>query len=168
MGKAVSAEGGNRSDWDSDQDVVAEPDFKPLTREQAQALRGQLPPLLSPWRIVGVQAAMGLAVTLVWWAASSRAGVAGSALYGAAATVVPGALMARGMTRGLSGSSPGTAVLGFMLWEFVKIFVAVVMLVAAPRVVPDLSWPALLVTMVVCMKASWLALLWQRRSKKSA
>jgi ATP synthase protein I len=31
-------------------------------------------------------------------------------------------------------------------------------------VVPDLSWPALLVALVVCVKVNWLALLWRRRS----
>ena len=51
----------------------------------------------------------------------------------------------------------------FMFWEMVKIGVAVAMLLAAPRVVPDLSWPALLVAMIVCMKMNWLALLWRRK-----
>ena len=51
----------------------------------------------------------------------------------------------------------------FMFWEMVKIGVAVAMLLAAPRVVPDLSWPALLVAMIVCMKVNWLALLWRGR-----
>jgi len=37
------------------------------------------------------------------------------------------------------------------------------MLLAATRVVPGLSWPALLVAMVVCMKMNWLALLWRRK-----
>jgi ATP synthase protein I len=37
------------------------------------------------------------------------------------------------------------------------------MLLAAPRVVPGLSWPALLVAMVVCMKMNWWALLWRRK-----
>jgi len=66
------------------------------------------------------------------------------------------------MTRGTS-SNPGAAVFGFMFWEMVKIAVAVAMLATAPRVVPDLSWPALLVAMIVCVKVNWLALLWQRR-----
>jgi ATP synthase protein I len=39
------------------------------------------------------------------------------------------------------------------------------MLVAAAVVVRDLSWPALLVTMVLCMKVNWLALLWQGRAR---
>jgi len=96
------------------------------------------------------------------WLVTQRSGVAWSALYGAAAVVVPGALLARGMTRGTS-SDPGAAAFGFMFWELVKIGVAVGMLLAAPRVVPDLSWPALLLAMVVCVKVNWWALLWRRR-----
>jgi ATP synthase protein I len=37
------------------------------------------------------------------------------------------------------------------------------MLVIAAKVVPGLSWPALLLTMVVCMKVNWVALLWRAR-----
>jgi ATP synthase protein I len=88
-----------------------------------------------------------------------------SALYGAAAVVVPGALFVRGMTSRLSRASPGAAVFGFLIWELLKIAVAVAMLVAAARVIPDLSWPALLVAMVVCLKVNWLALLWRGRVK---
>ena len=56
---------------------------------------------------------------------------------------------------------------GFMFWEMLKIGVAVAMLAIAMRVVPNLSWPALLVTMVVCIKVNWVALLWRgRRSDK--
>jgi len=74
---------------------------------------------------------------------------------------VPGVLFARGMTRNLAGNA-GSAIAGFMFWEMVKIGVAVALLVAAPRVVQGLSWPALLVAMIVCMKVNWLALLWRR------
>ena len=86
-----------------------------------------------------------------------------SALYGAAVVVVPGALMARGMTSRLSSMSPGASAVSFMLWEMVKIGVSVAMLVLAPRIVQPLSWPALLVGLVVCMKVYWVALLWRRR-----
>lgn len=137
------------------------PPFKPLTRDEAQALRAKYPPM-SPWRVVAVQAVAGALCAAVAWALGQRSGAAWSALYGAAATVLPNAMLARGMTRRLS-SNPGAAVFGFMFWEMVKIAVAVAMLVAAPRVVPDLSWPALLVAMIVCAKVNWLALLWQRR-----
>jgi ATP synthase protein I len=112
--------------------------------------------------VVAAQAVAGVVCALLAWVITSRSGTAWSALYGAAAIVLPSALLARGMTRRTS-SNPGTAVFGFMFWEMVKVAAAVAMLVAAPRVVPDLSWPALLVAMIVCVKVNWLALLWWRR-----
>jgi ATP synthase protein I len=87
----------------------------------------------------------------------------GSALYGALVAVLPGALMARGMTSKLSSVSPGASAVSFMVWVAVKILVSVAMLVLAPRLVEPLSWPALLVSLVLCMKVYWLALLWRGR-----
>ncbi|WP_374585430.1 ATP synthase subunit I [Ideonella dechloratans] len=137
-----------------------EPDFKPLTAEEAQALRAKSPPL-SPWRVVMVQAMTGLVVAALFGLLSS--GVAGwSALYGAAVVVLPQAVLARGMGR-LPGANLGAAALGFMVWEFVKVALAIGMLVAARYVVHDLRWLALLVGLVVCLKANWLALWLQRR-----
>ena len=154
--------GGAEQDLSRDlPDGADEAPFKRWTREEAQALRAR-DPSLSPWRIVAFQALVGLICAAVVWGVTQRAGAAWSALYGAAAVVVPGVLFARGMTRNLSGSV-GLAVAGFLFWEMVKIGVAVALLAAAPRVVQGLSWPALLVAMIVCMKVNWLALLWRRR-----
>ena len=97
----------------------------------------------------------------VVWALTQRSSAAWSALYGAAATVFPSALLARGMTRGTKGAVAAAA--GFMFWEMLKMGVAIAMLVIAARVVPNLSWPALLVAMVVCIKVNWVALLWRSR-----
>ncbi len=105
----------------------------------------------------------GLVCTVVAWCFASRAAVTWSALYGAAAVVLPSALLARGMTRGTR--DPMAAAAGFMFWEMLKIGVAVALLAIAARVVPNLSWPVLLVTMVVCIKVNWLALLWRGRRK---
>ena len=147
------------SGCDADED--GEAPFKSLTREEALALRARHPPL-SPWRIVAVQAVAGLlAAALAWWFGGS-VGVAVSSLYGAAAVVLPTALLAHGMTRRY-GTGSNAAAFSFVLWEFVKIGLTVAMLAAATWVVPDLSWPALLVTMIVCMKVNWLALLWRGR-----
>ena len=140
--------------------------FRTWTREEAQAWRRVNPPL-SPWRVVAVQAVAGLLCCAAVWAFTQRSGAAWSALYGAAAVVVPSALLARGMTRGTR--NPVAAAAGFMFWEVLKIGVAIAMLVIAARVVPNLSWPALLVTMVVCTKVNWVALLWRgRRSDNKA
>jgi ATP synthase protein I len=143
-----------------DTDAEQEAPFKPLTPEEAQAWRAQNP-LMSPWRVVAAQAAMGLACTLVVGLLTQRGNAVWSALYGAAVVVVPGGLMARGLAKG--AVDPAAAAASFMLWELVKIALAVVMLVAAAKFAPDLSWPALLATLVVCTKMGWLVLLWRRR-----
>lgn len=148
-------------DWERE-DEVATLKFKALTREQAQALRAKEPPL-SPWRVVLVQVGVGVVMALLAALVIGKRELAWSVLYGAACVVVPGALMARGMTSRLSSVSPGASAVSFMLWEVVKIGVSVGMLMLAPRLVQPLSWPALLVGMVLCMKVYWLALLWRGR-----
>lgn len=142
-----------------------EPVFKPLTREEAQALRARARPL-SPWRVVGMQAGAGAGAALLAALIFGRQEIAWSVLYGAAAVVLPGALMARGMTRQLSHMSPGASAIGFMFWEFVKVAVSVAMLILAPRIVQPLVWPALLAGLVVGLKSYWLALLWRGRVKE--
>lgn len=141
-------------------DEAQDPPFKTLSREEAQALRAKLPQV-SPWRVVAAQAVAGLSCAAITWLFTQHSGAAWSALYGALAVVLPGALLARGMTRG--AGSPVAAAAGFLFWEMLKIGVAIAMLVIAAKVVPGLSWPALLLTMVVCMKVNWVALLWRAR-----
>ncbi|MBW8723127.1 MAG: ATP synthase subunit I [Polaromonas sp.] len=142
-------------------DGDAEPDFKPLTAEQARALREQHPGV-SPWRVLVVQAVVGAVVTLLAWLVTGKPSVGWSAAYGALAVIIPAAVFARGLTSRLSSLNAGAAMLGFFLWEAVKIGLVVAMLFAAPRVVEGLSRPALLVGLVVTMKAVWLMLLQQR------
>ena len=144
----------------SDPDAAQEPAFKALTPEEVSALRARNPPL-SLWRIIAAQAVLGVVCALVTWGLSHRASAVWSALWGAAVVVVPGALLAYGIRRG--AGNPAAAAVGFMFWELVKIALAASMLVGAAMWAPDLSWPAMLVTMVVCLKMGWLVLLLQRR-----
>lgn len=150
--------------WDDEETRAAEDAaaFKPLTREEAQALRLKDPPL-SPWRVIAVQVAVGGVVALGALLVTGRQEAGWSALYGAATVVVPAALMARGMTSRLTSMSPGASAVSFMLWEMVKIAVSIAMLMLAPKLVQPLSWPALLVGLVLCMKVYWLALSWRGR-----
>ena len=120
-------------------------------------------PSVSPWRVVGSQLAVGAAVAVVAWLLTSAASVVWSALYGAATAVLPGALMARGVTSRLTSVSPGASAVGVMFWSLVKIGVSVLMLLIAPRVIQPLSWPALLAALVLCVQVYWLALLWRGR-----
>ncbi|MDP4301313.1 ATP synthase subunit I [Leptothrix discophora] len=137
----------------------AEEPIKVWTREEVLAMRSRHP-LLSPWRVVAAQAAAGCLLAIFAWLLADRQEVVWSALYGSAAVVLPNALMARGMGR-LQVEKAGAAAFGFMVWEFAKVALTVAMLAAAVKVVPDLSWPALLVAVVVCLKMNWLALLLQ-------
>ncbi len=135
-----------------------------LTAEEAQALRARQPSL-SPWWVVGMQALLGGVLALVVWGASGSPTLGMSTGYGALAVVVPAALAARGMTGRLWRLSPTNAVMGFFVWEMVKLAASFAMLALAPQVVVGLSWPALLLGLVVTMKVYWLALLVQPRSK---
>ena len=150
--------------WEEEDEAANRPP-DPLTREQAEVLRAEQPPV-SPWWVVAAQAAVGLFVALVAWAVSGRGNVFVSALYGAAAVALPSALMARGMTSRLSRLSPGISAMSFMTWESVKLAVSIAMLALAPKLVPQLSWPALLVGLVACIKVYWVALLWRRSRKE--
>ncbi|WBY00309.1 ATP synthase subunit I [Ramlibacter tataouinensis] len=138
--------------WEDEQSPV-----KPLSAEEARKLREQHPPV-SPWWVVGGQAVVGLVAALVAWAITGKHNVGWSVGYGALAVAVPAAVFARGLTGRIASLNAGTAAFGFMLWEMVKIALTVAMLMAAPRLVRELSWPALLVGLVLAMKVYWVAL----------
>lgn len=165
--QVIPKPGADRQDGVEGEEDGGEPEaFRRWSHEEAQAWRSNNPPL-SPWRVVAAQAVAGLVCGALVWAFTQRGEAAWSALYGAAAVVIPSALLARGMSRNL-GNIPGAAghaVFLFMFWEMVKIGAAVAMLVAAPKVVPGLIWPAMLASMIVCAKMNWWALLWQRRPR---
>jgi ATP synthase protein I len=161
-GRTASPGSGPWREWSDDADGDREEQIRVLTRAQAQALK-EKNPSISPWRVIAAQAAVGCVVAVLAWVLTRRLEVAWSALYGAAAVFLPGALLARGMTSKLSMLSPGASAVSFMLWEFMKIGVSVVMLALAPKLIQALSWPALLVALIVCIKVYWLALLWRGR-----
>ena len=147
------------SSWESPDN--ADEEFTPLTAQQVQDLR-RTQPLLSVWRVVAAQMGVGLLVALASWGVSGKTSVGVSAGYGALAVVIPAALFARGLTRRMNSLHAGAAVLGFFVWEVVKIALTVAMLALAPRVIDELSWPAMLVGLVVTMKVYWVALAWRR------
>ena len=148
-----------------DAEKLAKSDYLPLTAAQAQALR-EIEPAVSPWRIVRLQCGVGVLMALVAWGLTGEAVVGGSALYGVLVVVIPAALFARGLMSRFSSINPATASFGFFLWEAVKIGVSVVMLAAAPRLIENLSWLALMAGLVVTLKVYWLALLMRAKPQK--
>jgi ATP synthase protein I len=144
-------------------------DFKPLTREQAQQWRaGQ--PHVSAWSVLRWQAVLALLAVLVAAALFRSQAVVVSVVYGAVAVMVPSGLMAWGLTksalsRRVSGGAQASLAV-FFVWEGAKVLLAIALLALAPRLVPDLSWLAMVAGLVVVLKAHWLELWFRTRRSK--
>jgi ATP synthase protein I len=135
-----------------------------LSAEEARRVREQNPPV-SPWWVVAGQAGVGLVTALLAWALTGKQNVGWSAAYGAVAVVIPAAVFARGLTGRFASLNPMSAATGFMVWEMVKIALTLAMLLVAPGLVAGLSWPALLIGLVLAMKVYWVALAFAPRPK---
>ena len=140
-----------------DDDEAEDLEVKRLTAEEAQALR-ELNPSVSPWQIVGLQMVMGVLVALAAWGFTGRSVAGWSAAYGALAVVIPAVLFARGLMSQFSSINAMTAGFGFFVWEAVKIAASVGMIFAAPKLVADLDWLAMLIGLILTLKVYWLAL----------
>jgi len=137
---------------------VEDADFKPLTAEQAQQLR-EANPEPSPWWVIVAQVVAGLIVAGIGWGWTGRPVVGVSALYGALAVAIPAALFVRGVMRGSAEAVPASAaMLRFFVWELIKLVLTIAFLAAAPWVIGDLSWLAMLAGIVAAMKMYWVAL----------
>ena len=144
-----------------------EPEFKPLTAEQAQAWRLHNP-VASPWRVLALQVVVGalLAVLTGWISGQSR--LAASMAWGSVAVVIPAVVFVRALSRQMRRTQPGSALVSLFVWELVKIVLTVALLLVAPKVISDLSWFALVAGFVVTMKVYWLAMAlgWMQRKSK--
>ena len=154
---------GNTSNGRWTDDVLADEfeaedaSFKPLTRMEVERIRAANPPA-SMMRVLGVQVLTSLVVACLVRVLTGQDAMGWSALYGGLAVWVPAALFARGMQRQKVTGHAGSALIGFFVWELVKIVLTVALLLAAPRLIPELNWLALLAGFVVTMKVYWVAM----------
>jgi len=141
-GRAHATTQGASSSWNDAEpaDDGLDPDFKPLTPEQAAAWR-QRNPVTSPWRVLALQLLVGVLVAVL-------------------TGVVSGQFRLK---------QAGAALAGLFVWELVKIVLTVALLLVAPKVVAGLSWLALVAGFVVTMKVYWLAMAlgWMRRKTRT-
>ena len=145
--------------------MAEEPDFKPLTAEEAAEWRKRNPPV-SVVRVVKWQLIVGVVLALLVALVTQRAVWAWSAAYGAAAVVIPAAFFARGLRSRLGAGQENLAMVRFFGLEIAKLVLTVVLLLLAPLIVPGLNWLALVLGLVVVMKTYWLALWVLTRSAK--
>lgn len=148
-------------------DEGLEPEFKPLSAEQAQAWR-QHNPQASPWRVLFLQVGVGALMALVTGLFTGEWTLAASSAWGSVAVVVPAVVFVRALSRQMRRTQPGSALMGLMVWELVKIVLTVALLLVAPKVISDLNWFALVAGFVVTMKVYWLAMAlgWMQRKSK--
>jgi len=144
-----------------------EPEFKPLTAEQARTWR-QNNPMSSPWRVLFLQAGVGALLALLTGWVTGEFRLAASVAWGSVAVVVPAVVFVRALSRQMRKTQPGAALVGLFVWELVKIVLTVALLLVAPKVISDLSWLALVAGFVVTMKVYWLAMAlgWMQRKSK--
>lgn len=122
--------------------------------------------MTSPWRVLGLQVLVGLALVGLTAAFTGRVNLAASVAWGVVAVCVPALVFARALARQARRQGAASALLGFFVWELVKIVLTVALLLVAPRVVAELSWLALVAGFVITLKVYWLAMAlhkWQGR-----
>jgi ATP synthase protein I len=158
--------------WDdsrSDADGVNEDDFKSLTREEALQWRNTQP-TLSVWRVLMWQTLSGLLLTVLAAMLTSDPVVVKSVLYGAAAVVLPSALMAWGVTSSsLAQRTSGVAqasLVNFFVWEGIKLLLVLVLLVLAPVLLDAVNWLALVAGLVVVLKVVGLVFYVQSKRRR--
>lgn len=150
-----------------DPEVAEDAPVKPLSAQEVRRLREQHPPV-SPWWVVAGQAGVGLLAALAAWGITGKQNVGWSTGYGALAVVIPAAIFARGLTSRFSSLNAGAAVVGFLVWEMVKVASTIALVGAGPKLVRDLSWPAMLVGLILALKVYWVALAFSPRARKPA
>lgn len=138
-------------------DLVNEPEFKPLTADEAQAWRLKNPAIL-PWRIIGLQAGVGALMVLLTWLLMDEQQLVASVAWGVVAVVIPAMVFVRALSRQIQFGRPQSALMGLFVWELVKIVLTVALLLVAPKVISGLNWFALVASFVVTTKVYWLAL----------
>jgi ATP synthase protein I len=151
--------------YDDSEDVAKqEPEFKRWTADEARLLV-EKSPSVSPWRVIGWQMMAGVVIALVAWLLSGDKVVAMSAGYGALTVILPAAVLARGIMSLTSSINAMSAAMGFMVWEMVKIGLSVAMFIAAPQLIANLSWLALLVGLILTMTVYWGAVWYKPKPK---
>lgn len=167
-GSESGAKSKGDKEWGDDADGAGDgifEDFVPLSLDEAQKLR-EANPQLSPWGVLTGQLMAGVLVACIAWLVTGRQSAGWSAFYGSLAVVVPAALFARGLSRQRATGNAGSLLVGFFVWELIKVALTIAMLALAPRMVPQLSWLALLAGFVVTMKVYWAAM-WLRLARRN-
>ena len=130
-------------DWSAD-----DAHFLPLSAEQARQWRLRQRQLCL-WCVSVAQTLAGGGVALLVGVLSGRPAWGWSAAFGALAVIAPTVFFLYRARR--LAPHVGSALLNLVVSELLKILWVVILLLLAPRMVPSLSWPALLLGMLTAI-----------------
>ncbi len=140
----------------ADDDAIEE--LKPLTAQEAAAWRARQA-VTTPWRVLWLQALVGVVMVALTAVFTGKTAWVASVAWGVLSVWVPALVFARALARQGRHRGAGSALVGFFVWELVKIVLTVALLMVAPRVVPELSWAAMVAGFVITLKVYWLAMM---------
>lgn len=144
------------------EDKDEEEDFKPLSAEEAQQWRRNHRSV-SIWWLIGAQLMVSMVLVLCAALVWRNSPVTWSVAYGALVVLLPAGMFARGMVR--QHKRPASMAM-LAVWELAKILFTVALLVMAPRMIAEVHWLALVVTMILVLNVYWVAfLVWPKKSK---
>jgi ATP synthase protein I len=144
--------------WEQWEDKQEESYPTPWSQEQVEAWRIKNPSQ-SPWQLIRFQLAALIVMVLLTAMLDATRSVMISVAYGGLCVVVPAVLFWRGVRQRRDGEDIRKRMIKFVVWELAKIVLTIAMLIAAPKLIAELNWLALVASFVVTMKLSWLALL---------
>ncbi len=117
-----------------------------------------------------MQALVGMVLVGLTAAFTGKVNLVASVAWGVLSVCVPALVFARALARQMRQRQAASALVSFFVWELVKIVLTVALLLAAPRVVTELDWVAMVAGFVITLKVYGLAMLlskWrQRRSSR--
>jgi len=149
------------SGWIEEEDNEVYPALSALEAEKWRRLNPQTGML----ELLVAQMATGLLLVAMAYAYEfffGQKGLAISCLYGVLVVFVPSVVCVRGLSSKFGQGNIGISVAKFFVWELAKIAMSIAILMLAPRWLgEDLSWPGLLVGLVLTFKGFWGLVVWR-------
>ena len=153
------AQAAHAASWPRDDDSEGDDDLDvaSLTAAQAQHWR-QRQPAVVLWRLPLVQFGVGVLAAVLAAVLRQDPTAGWSLLWGVLAVAVPSAFFLHRARR--PSISAGLALLNLLLSELLKLASTLALLLLGPWVVPQLSWSAAVIGLVVALAAWWPGLVW--------
>ena len=147
---------------DNFEEESSEPDYKRLTREEAQALfkRNQLTPsVTSPWQIVKFQIFLTFSITMIAGIYSlifNEKHLVLSVILGGVLGVIPSSVFIIRIQSVKKSLNAKKFISSWMFAEVIKITLTLTIIIFVVRLFPNLNWVCFLGMFVITLQSYWL------------